>query len=289
VKPEAFDYVAAESVAEAVRALAATPGARVIAGGQSLVPLLCQRSVRAPLLVDVCRVHDIGSIERAGDMLRLGATTRLRTLERHPDVFAGAPVLAEAAGLVGPVHVRNRATLAGSLAHADPAAEVPAALVASGASVRVVGPAGPRTVDAADFAAGAHRTVLGSAEVVVGVDVPLRPGSVGGAFREFSTRPGDLPLVGVGCALEFADSGACTSVSMVACGVADRPVRLTAGAAVVGLDVLSADVLRAVATGVAAELEPRSDRAASADYRRELAEVLAVDAIVAAWRSVTAA
>lgn len=286
MKPAPFDYVAAHDVDDAVRALATTSGARVLAGGQALVPLMAQRLVRPALLVDVGGIPGFADVRLADGTLRIGAGATLRSLESHPLVRARAPVLAEAAALVGPVHVRNRATLGGSLAHADPAAEVPAALLATAATVHVAGPGGGRACPVDGLVTGRHRTALGDAELVVAVDVPARAGRTGGAFREFATRVGDLPLVGVACAVRLDDDGRCAEATAVACGVDDRPrVLTTVGRLVAGRRTVDASLLREVASTVGAELEPPSDARASGDYRRELAQGLAVEALSAAWRS----
>ncbi|MFL6138204.1 MAG: FAD binding domain-containing protein [Frankiaceae bacterium] len=288
MKPAPFEYVAARDVPEAVRALAGEAGARALAGGQALVPLVNQRLLRPPLLVDIGRIYGLDRVEASDGSLRVGATARLRALESHPLVVAHAPVLAEAAALVGPVHVRNRATLGGSLVHADPAAEVPAALLAAGARVRIAGPGGERWCGVEELIVGAHRTALGVAELVVAVELPLPIGHVGGAFRELAVRTGDLPLVGVGCQLRIGEDGRCSGLAAVACGVADRPRPLAAPAArLLGAASVDAAALREVAAGVGAELEPVGDARASAAYRRELAQVLTVEALAAAWRAAT--
>ena len=284
MKPATFDYVAASDVPAAVRALAASPGARALAGGQALLPLVNQRAVRPTLLVDLGRIDGLDRVEIRDGTLHVGATARLRALQAHPLLRAHAPAVAEAAGLVGPVHVRNRATLGGSLAHADPAAELPAALLAARAVARIVGSNGERSCPVDELVVGAHRTALGHGELVVAVELPLATDRLGGAFREFAVRTGDLPLIGVASQVRIGEDGRCVGATAVACGVADRPRPLAAPAALHGAASLSAAALRDVAAAVGAELDPVSDARASADYRRELTQVLTIEALVAAWR-----
>jgi carbon-monoxide dehydrogenase medium subunit len=283
VKPAPFAYAVAADAAGAVAALAATPGARLVAGGQALVPLMARRLARPAALVDIGRCADLRGIGMVDGLLRIGAVTPLREIERSDLVRSVAPVVADAAALVGPAHVRSRATVGGSLGHADPAAEIPAALLAAGAAATVVGPAGTRSVLVSDMVVGAHCTALGPADVVTAIEIPRRTGAVGGAFREFATRGGDLPLAGVGCVVQVDADGACADVSVAVCGVADRPMLVPGVAdALVGRERLDEDLLAATAALASAMVSDRDDT-----YRDELAGVLATSAIGAAWRTAT--
>jgi carbon-monoxide dehydrogenase medium subunit len=285
VKPASFDYVAGNSVEHAVAVLADVDGAQVLAGGQSLVPLMCQRLVRPRLLVDVTTIAGLGDVVAGEGVLRLGSTCRQRVAERHPDVLGAAPAVAEAAALVGNVHVRNRGTIGGSLAHADPAAELPAALLATGASVRVAGRDGERMISLGEFVVGPGRTALHGGEVIVGVDVPLVDGPVGGAFSELAPRVGDLPIAGVGCTVRLGRDGACSDVLLAACGVGPGPVDLSdVVARLRGEHGLTRSLLAAVASGVAAVVEPAGDERASSGQRKEAVQMLALDALARAWR-----
>jgi aerobic carbon-monoxide dehydrogenase medium subunit len=278
VKAPPFEYVAATSVTEAVDALAADPEARVLAGGQSLAPLLALRLARPSLLVDVNRLaldHVSQDDTGAGRELRLGALVRHRTLERDPVVAERAPVLAEAARHIGDAAVRNRGTLGGSLAHADPAAELPAALVALGGRVVVTGPAGTREIAAGDFFEGFFVTGMAPGELVTEVVVPARGPDHGGAFVEWAPRAADFALAGVAVTVTTDPGGVCTALGAAACGVGSVPIDLVDAltrAGVIGATGDDDALWPAVATAVARECAGDDDRA-------ELAGLLAARAV----------
>ncbi len=191
------DHVAATSWADAVGLLReGGDGAKVIAGGQSLIPMMNLRLATPSLLVDVSAAGPVG-IERRDDRLVLSALTRHSELERSPEISAGCPILAEAARCIGNVRVRHRGTIGGSLAHADPAAELPCVAVALGATVRTLGETGERSVPAAEFFDTYFTTALGDAEVVTAVEVPTLGPRTGWAFVELVRRPGDFAIVEV--------------------------------------------------------------------------------------------
>jgi aerobic carbon-monoxide dehydrogenase medium subunit len=251
VKPAQFDHVAPDTVEAAVAALASEPGARVLAGGQSLLPLMALRRVRPALLVDVTRL-DLDRIERGGNgIIRLGALVRHRRLERDVVVRRTVPLLAKAARWIGHPAIRHRGTLGGSLSYADPAAELPAALVALGGSVVVHGPGGLRTVAAGDLFAGPYRTTLGAAELVVEVRVPSAGPRHGAAFCEWAPRHNDRAVAGVALAVERDAAGRCASVRAAACAVAGVPLDLSpALAPALGESAPTDALLRTVAESV---------------------------------------
>jgi carbon-monoxide dehydrogenase medium subunit len=254
--PAPFDHVAVRTVDEAIAALTADPGARLLAGGQSLVPLLALRAVRPTLLVDIDGLEgELGGIEPTGDdrLLRLGALVRHRVLERDPTVARAAPLLAAAARWVGHPAIRHRGTLGGSLAHADPAAELPTAVMALGGQVVVRGRAGERTVSAADLATGRFSTALGHDELVVAIVVPAAGAGHGAAFCEWAPRHCDRAEAGVGVAAERDAEGRVVSVRAAACGVADVPVALgdVLGDATRGESAVTDALVRHVAAAVA--------------------------------------
>jgi carbon-monoxide dehydrogenase medium subunit len=223
VKPAPFDHVAAGSVAEAVQALGSDEDARVLAGGQSLVPVMALRLATPTLLVDISRCPDLQGHALDGGELTVGAAVTDRALERDPAVVAAHPLLARALGLVAHPEIRARGTLCGSLAHADPAAELPALLLATGGAVEVTGPAGARTVPAEEFFAGPFTTTLGEGEMVVAARLPLpRPGA-GWAIEEVARRHGDFALAGAVCGVELEDDGRCRSVRVVLFGLTATP------------------------------------------------------------------
>jgi carbon-monoxide dehydrogenase medium subunit len=283
VKPAPFEYVAPSTIDDALEALASSEDARLLAGGQSLVPLMNLRLARPDLVVDLNPVAELDYIEIVDESLRIGALTRHRRLELDPIVAADAPLIAEAASNVGHASIRNRATLGGSLAHADPSAELGAALVALNGVVVVAGPHGRREIPASELYEGYFTTTIETGELLVEVQVPRRAQRVGHAFREFAPRHGDYAVAGL-AAVVTLDNSKCSSVRLAGCGLGVTPLDLTACADVaIGAPELSDDLLRTVATEVAALVQPTSDVHASGEYRTELAQILAVDALRAAW------
>lgn len=224
-----FDYVRPATVAEAVGCLAADEDAKALAGGQSLLPLMALRLARPAVLVDIGRL-DLATVRLdVPATLRVGALVRHSTLLTDPVVAAHAPLLAAAAAHVGHPAIRNRGTLAGSLAHADPAAELPAAAVALGATVTVEGPGGAREMAVSDLIDGFFTNHLEPGELITAVVFEAAGPGQGSAFCEWAPRSGDFAEVGVGVAVDIGDDGACTAVRAAACGVAGAPVPLAAG------------------------------------------------------------
>jgi carbon-monoxide dehydrogenase medium subunit len=212
-------------VAEAVDVLAADEDAKVLAGGQSLLPLMALRLARPTVLVDIGAL-DLAGVELDGAVVRLGGLVRHCTLLTDPVVQAHAPLLAAAAAHVGHPAIRNRGTLAGSLAHADPAAELPAAAVALGATVTVQGPGGTRALGAVDLIDGYFSNHLEPGEVITAIQVAAAGSGQGAAFCEWAARAGDFAEVGVGVAVETGADRACTAVRAAACGVSGAPMLL---------------------------------------------------------------
>jgi carbon-monoxide dehydrogenase medium subunit len=247
VKAAPFDYLRVGHVDEAVAALASDDGAKVIAGGQSLVPLMAMRLARPTLLVDVNDL-DIDRIVVTDGELCIGAGTRHRALERDAVVARAAPLVADAAALIGYPAIRVRGTIGGSLAHADPVAELPAVLVALGGSVVARGPGGDRRVGAADLFTGFLTTTLAPDELLTEVRVPAAGPAAGAALCEWAPRSGDFALAGVGVHVERGADGACSAARAAACGIGSAPLDCTeAVAGVVGASDASDALLRDVA------------------------------------------
>ena len=285
MKPPRFDYLAAGSVEEAVDALASSEGARVLAGGQSLVPLMNLRLARPTLLVDVNQVGGLAGFEARNGTFRFGAMCRHRFLETDPLVRRQAPIVATTAGMIGHVHIRNRGTLGGSLVHADPVAELPALLVALGGSVIARSTRGERAIPAAEFFDGPFTTGLEQEELLTAVEVPAHTPGDGGGFAEFVRRHGDFATAGVVVILHRDGSGACVRLRAAGCGLGPTPVDLSAaGEFLLGESALSDGAAEELGRRVAALADPPGDVHGSKDYRRELAAVLAADAVRTAWR-----
>jgi len=273
VKAAAFEYAAPTSLEEAIALLAARgEEAKLIAGGQSLMPLLALRFAQPGLLVDLNRVAGLAGVRELPDGgLAIGAMTRTRALETEPLVAARAPLLAEAAPLIAHRAIRNRGTVGGAVAHADAAAELPAAMLALDATIVAQGPQGRREIAAAEFFETHYTTALEPDEVLIELRLPpLAPGS-GTAFAEISRRHGDFAIAGAAAVLSL-DGGRCKAASVALLGVADRPVAVDTTA----LRGAPSEPERFAALGeaAAATLSPNSDQHASAEYRRHLAAVL---------------
>lgn len=272
MKPAPFDYLRAASLDEAVAALAANTGAKVIAGGQSLVPMLNFRLVDAPLFVDISGIDGLSGISETEDGgIRIGALTRHFDLETSAVIRDRYPVLHEAMKHVAHLAIRNRGTIGGSLSHADPAAELPAMAVLLDAEIVAKGPGGERRIMARDFFEAPLTTKLASDEIVTAVELPSLPAGTGWGFEELAQRRGDFVVAGV--AALVADGNARIAVF----GAHDTPLRATKAEQAFGSDGIDAAV-----AALGAEIDPSDDLHGSADYRRHLAGVLCKRALQSA-------
>lgn len=269
MKPPDFDYVAPTSMADAVAALGSDSEAKVLAGGQSLIPLLAFRLAGPSLLVDLARVDGLDHITDEGERLVIGAMTRQRRAERDPVVAERCPLLVESLRHVGHPQIRSRGTIGGSVAHADPAAELPAVVLALGGRVHVTGPAGDRTIEAEDLFQGFLSTSLADGEILTAVEVPASGPRTGWSVVEVARRPGDYALCGALCQLQLNGADEIVDAHLALIGVGDRPMRAHAvEAAVLG----GASPTEAAALAPDG-LSPGSDVHASSDYRLHLAAV----------------
>jgi carbon-monoxide dehydrogenase medium subunit len=260
--------------------------AKVIAGGQSLVPLLNYRLAAPRAIVDINGLP-LDGVRVDGGRLRLGALTRHATLEESDVIRTACPLLREAAGLIGNVRVRTLGTLGGSLAHADPAAELPMVMLALDARFTAVGPAGARVIPVAEFFTGYLTTALRSDEVLTEIDVPATPTS-GHAIEEHSRRAGDFALVAVAALVWLARDERIADVRLAFGGVGPAPVRARAAEDALRGQPPSAEALERAATMAAGAIEPAGDAFASAAYRKLLARVLARRALTRAAAGGTA-
>jgi len=275
VKPPPFDYADPRTVDEAVALLHSHEGdAKLLAGGQSLVPLLNMRLARPALVVDLNRVEGLDYIREDDGWLAIGAMTRQRDVELSDVVRRRQALLWQATRLIAHPQIRNRGTVGGSIAHADPAAEYPAAAVALGAEVRVAGPNGERAISAADFFVSYLTTALQPAEIVTEVRWPVLHEGAGWSVMEITRRHGDFALAGVMTTLRL-DHGRCVDARIVLFGVAPTPVRAIEAEQSLAGEQPNEKLFAAAGEKAAAALdEPLSDVHASAEYRRQLARVL---------------
>lgn len=276
MKPAPFEYVRAGSLDEAIGAL--TEGgyaARALAGGQSLIPAMNFRLAQPSLLVDLRDLEGLRGIEAGEDgTLRIGAMTRQRTVERSDLVGRHAPLLAEAMPWVAHPQIRNRGTIGGSLAHADPAAELPAVMMVLDATFTVRGSEGSRRIPAREFYLGLFSTAIEPGELLVDIEIPAPPRRSRCAFEEVSRRHGDFALAGVAVDLALGDDGVVDGAAIGLFSVSDAPLLSEEGSACLAGRSLTASLIEQAAEATAAALDPPGDMHASPEYRRHLARVL---------------
>lgn len=275
MKPPPFLYARPETLSEALAVLAdAGEDAKVLAGGQSLVPLLNFRLARPSVLVDLNWVQELTGLERTNGTIRIGAMLRQRAAEQSPVIQEGCPLIVRGLEYVGHLQIRNRGTVGGSIAHADPAAELPAVALATGAEMEVRSVRGERTVPAEDFFQGPFTTALAPDEILTAVRFPLTEGARVG-FLELARRSGDFALGGVAALVRFDDGSRIVSeASLVALGMGGEPRRLAGSQDAVRGRELTDDVLKGAAAAASREVDPFTDVHADAEYRRELVGVL---------------
>jgi len=282
VKPAPFEHRAPADVAEVLALLHDhAPDARLLAGGQSLMPMLNFRLARPGLLIDLNRIADLAYIRDEGDHLAIGAMTRERAIESSALVREAAPLLHEATTLIGHLAIRNRGTIGGSLANADPAAEYPAVALALGCDMVIRSVRGERRVAAADFFHGVLTTAIEPDELLAEVIVPRAPAGSGSAFAEIARRQGDFALAGVAARVTLT-GGEVTGAWLAACGVGSGPARLAAAERALLQGGTGEAAVKAAARAAMDEIDPESDLHASADYRRRLAGVMTLRALTTA-------
>ncbi len=281
--PAQLTYHRAGSVAEAVQLLSDNEGAKLLAGGHSLLPLMKLRLAAPAVLVDIGRIEALKGISASDGGITIGALTTHAEIASSDLVQQHAPVLAEAAALVGDPAVRNRGTIGGSVSHADPASDQPTVLTALGATFNVTGPGGDRSIAAADFATGLLENALNDNEVLTSISVPSVPSGAGSAYVKFSHPASRYAVVGAAAILSVS-GGACSSASVAVGGVETKPARASSvEAALAGSDLGDA-ALDAAAAAVGGDLsgDPMGDVFASAEYRRAMAAVYVRRALGAA-------
>jgi CO/xanthine dehydrogenase FAD-binding subunit len=284
MKPAAFDYVIADSIDMAVASLAEGGGdAKIIAGGQSLVPMLNFRLLRPSVLIDINRIGDLAFIEEAGKKIRVGALTRHYQLETSPVIARHLPVLASAMTHVAHLAIRNRGTIGGSLSHADPAAELPMMALLLDAELHIASASGKRTIAARDFFVGALTVDLARDDIVTEIVLPKLPPKTGWGFEEVARRSGDFALAAAAATLTLS-AGVISQARIALTGVGATPVRAAEAEALLVGQALEPGLIDRIIDAVRAAIEPDTDLHASSDYRRHLGGVLAGRAVSAAWR-----
>lgn len=282
MKPAPFEYFAPDSVEEVVSLLSEHGDeGKILAGGQSLIPLLALRLASPTVVIDLNRVAALDHVSHEGGTLRIGALTRHRTIERLPGLAQTCPMLSDAVELVGHVAIRNRGTVVGSMAHADPAAEWPALALALDAEFDVVGPNGSRTIPAESFFVTYLTSALEPEELVTEVRLSLPSSSAASSFVELARRHGDFAVAGAGAMLQLSGGGI-EEARIVLIGVGSTALRVReAEQSLIGRQA-TPDVFEETAETVRGLIDPTGDIHGSADYRREIAKVLTRRALVSA-------
>lgn len=282
MKPPKFLYHAPGTLLEAVALLAHYDGtARVLAGGQSLVPMMNFRLLAPTALVDIGRIESLAYIREDANTVAIGAMTRQRAVEQSAIVGTRLPLLREALRWVGHLPTRSRGTIGGSIAHADPSAELPMVLLALEAAVVAVGPNGERTITASDFFQSYFTTSLDAGEILTELRFPAMAAGAGYAVQEFARRQGDFAIVAV-AAVVHHDGARCTKARLVATGVGPRPVRLRAAEEILERDGVAPAPIKAAAQRASELIDPTADANASVDFRRHLTNTLVERALAIA-------
>jgi carbon-monoxide dehydrogenase medium subunit len=273
MKAAAFAYARAKSVDDALQLLAAHGDrAKVLSGGQSLMPAMNLRLISPELIVDIGGIRELRGIAVQGDILRIGALTRHVDLQRSGEIAAYAPLLAEAIAHVAHPAIRNRGTLGGSLAHADPAAELPACILALDATIVVLGAGGERRIAAASFFQGIFQTALSAEDLLVAVELPIAKRRGVHFFHEFARRHGDYAIAGLAACADV-EAGIFARLRPAFFAIGDRPLLAEAFDRLINVTVTQR-LLAEVSSAVSDELDPQDDQQASSAMRGHLARVL---------------
>jgi aerobic carbon-monoxide dehydrogenase medium subunit len=273
--PASFDYVAPSSLDEAVALLAAHDGeAKVLSGGQSLIPMLKLRLAAPSVLVDINHIPGLAYIHERDGALRIGALTREAELEHSPIIRDRYPILADTARVVADPLVRNSATICGNIAHGDPSNDHPATMIALGASIVVRGKSGTRTIPAHEFFVGLFTTALTADEIVTEIAIPIPPARSGGAYLKLERKVGDYATAGVAVQLSLDDNNRIARAGVGLTNVGPTPIRATrAESFLVGRAADDPD-LRGAPPLAADESDPVADRRGSPEYKRDIVRVL---------------
>lgn len=287
MKPPVFKYVRVDSIGGALSALAENRGeAKILAGGQSLVPMLNFRIASPRVLVDINPVRELDYIRVEVGWVRIGARTRQRALDRSLDVKRKCPLLAEAVKWIGHPEIRNRGTVGGSLVHADPTAELALVAILLDSQVKIQGTGKSRTVGAADFFQGIMATSIAEDEILTEVSYPVAPARSGYGFRELCIRHGDFAVVAAAVQLTVGGNGRCTEARVAVAGAGPTPLRIRGAEEVLVGNNGTDEVFDAAAARVPGEVQPFADLQGSEAYRREMARVFVRRALDDAWSRV---
>jgi carbon-monoxide dehydrogenase medium subunit/2-furoyl-CoA dehydrogenase FAD binding subunit len=274
MKPAAFEYFTPGNVAEAIELLERHGDeAKILAGGQSLVPMMNFRVARPEILIDINRIKELDYIREEGDELVIGALTRESALEKSSLIQKRCPILARAISFIGHFPIRTRGTFGGSLVHADPSAEIPTVVMGMDAKMKVIGPSGERTLGPDEFFLTYLTTSLEPSEILVEVRIPALPQKAGWSFVELSRRHGDFAIVAAASILFMEGGGLCKEARIALGGVAPTPIRAEEAEGLLAGQTLTESLIDKAGQMAAEATDPEPDYHASAEYRRDMARV----------------
>jgi len=277
--PPAFDYVAPTTLSEAISLLSQNGDAKILAGGQSLIPMMRFRLAAPALLIDINRLADLEYIREDGGWLKIGALTREAMIDGSSLVRERYPLLADTARVVADPLVRNMSTIGGNLAHADPANDHPATMLAYGAQVVATGPQGERVIPVSDFFLGPFESALSADEILTEIQIPVPESNSGGAYIKLERKVGDYATAAVAVQIRLDENGNCAYAGMGLTNVGLTPIKATAAEEALKGQALNDSAIREAARLAAEAAEPESDHRGSAEYKRHLVKTLSVRAL----------
>lgn len=277
--PPSFDYAVPKTLNEAIALLGKNPEAKILAGGHSLIPMMRYRLASPAVLIDINRLEGLSYIREDGAWLKIGAMTREADVDESDLIRAKYPLLADTARMIADPVVRNMATVGGNLAHADPANDHPATMLAYGAEVVAVGPKGERAIPVANFFKGTFETALAHNEVLTEIRIPIHKPNSGGAYLKVERKVGDYAAAAVAAQVALDSGGNCSYVGLGLTNVGATPIKAVAAEAALRGKPPTDDNFRAAATAAAQAAEPNPDQRGSEDYKRSLVKTLTVRAL----------
>lgn len=278
--PPAFDYYSPATVKEAIGLLKQhAPDAMILSGGMSLIPLLKLRLAAPQCLIDINRISDLSYVKEESGFLKIGALTREVDLEKSEVVKSKYPLLVDTTVVIGDPLIRNRATVAGNLAHGDPANDHPATMLALGAEIGVVGPNGERKIPIAEFFTGLFSTALQPGEILTEIRIPVPPPRSGGAYLKLERKVGDFATVGVAAQLTLGKNDTCERIGIGLTNVGSKPIEPKKAEEALRGKKIDAKTIEQAAQLASEESQPRSDLRGSAEYKKDLVKVLTARAI----------
>lgn len=280
MKPAAFKYFAPDTVEEVIELLARFGDeAKIIAGGQSLVPIMNFRLGRPEILIDINRINELEYVKEENGSLFIGALTRERDIETSPIAHKGWPILPNAISYIGHVAIRNRGTIGGSLVHADPSAEIPTVIRALDGVMKAQGPSGERIIEPEEFFLTYLTTSLDPDEILLEIKIPALPDNSGWSFVELTRRCGDFAIVTVACILTVDENGVCKEARISVGGIEPTPIRAEEAESLLSGQFLVDELIEAAGKAASESVEPESDYHASAEYRRDMTRLYIKKAI----------